>query len=904
MSHGRSMSSQFVTSLVYQPVELLTEYNVEQINNSTYHKLAKVEGIAPLFPETKFKPSVLSDLIKSEGETEFLIVVTMYNEDRANFKDTMHGIVENLKTFQSDGLDPNLVACIVIVDGIKPFMQTYKKDDQKPFFSNFFNEQMIKDRFQVEDVIGGIKLEEDQEIAHCFMTSTNFGLDGCPDLNMIFAVKQLNKRKLNTHLWFFGGFCEMIQPKFVMLIDVGTKPLANSLCNLYDVLKTQPNIAGVCGEIAPMDPEFSNIVVSAQTVEYTFSHIFDKSMESCLGYIGVLPGAFSAYRWEALCGGPLMDDYFKSMTCPEIMNAYNSNIFLAEDRVLSLSLVSKPSNQYLLKFVHTAVAETDVPAKLFELLSQRRRWINGSWFALIDTCRSFGKIKKSDHTKWRKIWFGFQLVYFGTTILFSWVMVGSFYLFTELIFVAIFGSIGSGSIISLTQLLLAIYISMILLVFMMSLGVKTNRVQGTYRCISFGFAFYMLFTFICTLWYTFTNTLYAFSWVLVSCTMGSYAIGTLITGNVKKVIMRTLQFLLMTPVYVNVFQIYAICNIHDCSWGNRPDMMTEEEKSRREEFEHYRTKWVIIWIICNLTYVKLFETFVKLDSQNVALYVLYTMAMIMIVIRFIGCLVFYFHNWFEGKGSKKYIRLGDKGGLNADDKQLLTEIVSKKGKRMTQKDLRNSIIGAIEKRGGQRRATEFQKQLMKKIRKSALLEESENISDSYESSEEEEDLTEFNRNRNKSTKKQTVKEKKPARRASVKEMTRREKEESQESRYKELKEGNENPGKEKKRRTTKEPEIIKGIGDKGTKGKKNEKKGKNEEFDDSEESKESDDLDLKTNGKNAAGVMNFEDTVQKEFNWNNEPENEDTQQKDESDVNKYLDMLSLIISNISESEEN
>ena len=252
-------------------------------------------------------------------------------------------------------------------------MQTYNKEDQKPFFSNFFNEHVIKERFQVENVIDGIKLDENQEIAHCFMTQTNFGLEGYPMLNTVFAVKQKNKRKLNTHLWFFGGFCEMIKPKFVQLLDVGTKPMPNSLCALYDVLKTNPNIAGVCGEIAPMDPELFNVVVSAQTVEYTFTHIFDKAMESSLGYIGVLPGAFSAYKYEALINGPLMDDYFKSMTMPEIMNAYNSNIFLAEDRVLSLALVSKPGNRYLLKFVDGAIAETDVPGKLFQLLSQRRR---------------------------------------------------------------------------------------------------------------------------------------------------------------------------------------------------------------------------------------------------------------------------------------------------------------------------------------------------------------------------------------------------------------------------------------------------------------------------------------------------------------------------------------------------
>ena len=55
------------------------------------------------------------------------------------------------------------------------------------------------------------------------------------------------------------------------------------------------------------------------------------------------------------------------------MNAFQSNIYLAEDRVLSLSLVGKKGNNYILRYVKSSVAETDVPESLAELISQRRR---------------------------------------------------------------------------------------------------------------------------------------------------------------------------------------------------------------------------------------------------------------------------------------------------------------------------------------------------------------------------------------------------------------------------------------------------------------------------------------------------------------------------------------------------
>lgn len=109
-------------------------------------------------------------------------------------------------------------------------------------------------------------------------------------------------------------------------------------------------------------------------------------MRATCRYISVLPGAFSAYRYVALLNtapgiGPLAS-YFQGEEKPGMKSEsiFKANMYLAEDRILCFELVAKAHSSWILKYVKAAKAETDVPGGIPEFISQRRRWMNGSFF--------------------------------------------------------------------------------------------------------------------------------------------------------------------------------------------------------------------------------------------------------------------------------------------------------------------------------------------------------------------------------------------------------------------------------------------------------------------------------------------------------------------------------------------
>ncbi|GAW18186.1 hypothetical protein ANO14919_076600 [Xylariales sp. No.14919] len=535
---------------------------------------------------------------RTTRETELFICVTMYNEDEIGFTRTMHAIMKNISHFCGRNKSrtwgelgwQKIVVCVVSDGREKVHLRTLDALAamgvyQHGIAKNFVNSKAVQ--AHVYEYTTQVSLDSDLKFK-----GAEKGIVPC---QMIFCLKERNQRKLNSHRWFFNAFGKALNPNVCILLDVGTKPGNNSLYHLWKAFDTDSNVAGACGEIKAMKGKFGsyllNPLVASQNFEYKMSNILDKPLESVFGYITVLPGALSAYRFHALQNdetghGPL-SQYFKGETLHgQHADVFTANMYLAEDRILCWELVAKRSERWVLKYVKSCTGETDVPDAVPEFISQRRRWLNGAFFAAVYSLVHFKQVWATDHTFARKVLLHIEFVYQFIQLLFTFFSLANYYLAFYFLCGGLsdprvdpFGHNVAFYIFTILRYTLILLTS---IQFILSLG---NRPQGAKKLYFASIVIYsviMIYTVFATIWIivhtittdggikvgsgTFTNLILS-----ITSTVGLYFLMSFLYLDPWHLFTSSAQYFALLPGYICTLQVYAFCNTHDVTWGTKGD---------------------------------------------------------------------------------------------------------------------------------------------------------------------------------------------------------------------------------------------------------------------------------------------------------------------------------------------
>lgn len=541
-------------------------------------------------------------------ETELFIGVTMYNEDRELLYRSLQGVFQNIKYLCSlkegsvwgkDGWKKIVVA--IISDGRNKInTKTLCAITALGVYTEHLAVTSVEnDAGDHEPIVADIYEYSTQvpiNLISPYSDSAQYDKN-MPPVQLLFCLKRKNQKKINSHRWFFNAFGRILNPNVCVLLDVGTKPGPESIYHLWRAFHINPNVGGACGEIVAMKGIYGenlvNPLVATQNFEYKMSNILDKSLESVFGYITVLPGAFSAYRYEALQNdeqgeGPLQKYFMGDLKQGQTVDIFTANMYLAEDRILCWELVSKRKSAWILQYVKSAYAETDVPSQLPEFISQRRRWLNGAFFAAVYSVLHMNYINRSSHTPARKFWITVEMIYQLYNLLFAWFALGNYYiafviLSTSLEFI-------SPAMKTLNASLNHLYISLIIMSFLLALGNRPQQAVSAYTILFFGFGILMVYmtaaSFIVAyrglsasegniVSNVFTSSIARDIIVSLISTYGLYFSSSFIAGDPWHMFTSFIQYLLFSPAYISVLNVYAFANIHDISWGTKEDTSTD-----------------------------------------------------------------------------------------------------------------------------------------------------------------------------------------------------------------------------------------------------------------------------------------------------------------------------------------
>jgi cellulose synthase/poly-beta-1,6-N-acetylglucosamine synthase-like glycosyltransferase len=343
--------------------------------------------------------------------------IAAYNEDAYLLDKTLHALnrqtIPNIDTSnsQSSGTTMDI---LIVCDGIGKMSDSMKQYITKVWGSGVITkvESWPKNAQVVISSISG-----------CDTEFTNIGC-------LSILVKRNNLKKTNSHEWHLRSFIS--GSKYTFMTDCGTLFPDPTLGRLSNYMEEHNECVGTTGRMRGMTSEqqaprgswtdtnekhtdgwVESILKAVQTVSFEERHVSEWGLANICGLLPVLHGPCSMFRTTAIEGDAIEDFFTMAYKTPAEAGMIQGNLNIAEDRVYAICAVfpkgnnetkaepsstntdttstsslklaggdqTKESGYKYTHFVEDAVFLFDLETSGRALVTQRRRWNNGTFAA-------------------------------------------------------------------------------------------------------------------------------------------------------------------------------------------------------------------------------------------------------------------------------------------------------------------------------------------------------------------------------------------------------------------------------------------------------------------------------------------------------------------------------------------
>lgn len=407
-------------------------------------------------------------------------------------------------------------------------------------------------------------------------------------INLSILIKKDNRRKANSHEWFFNSFAKEFDVTFTFATDCGTLYAENCLINLIEYMERHENVAGATGRQRVMSQDMQDINYESykgmwyragQAFDYESSISSFQGSFSLFGMLPVLPGPCGLYRYSDI-KGPCLDYYFDVVNNngPE-SGLIMGNLLLAEDRILSFA-ASLLTGKYT-RWVPSSVFYFEAETKSMNFITQRRRWTNGALAGYIYLVFMNPKlIWCSAHSFMFKLINYILLLFQFINFMFTSISPGIFIALSARSFKEL--NIIPSKVNDYSSYVISGVYFLILLTYVF-IHFQRKFVEWFYNIVLYFNSFMFLFVLASFIKIIFLGDIKILLFISFSL-LTPFILAILHSIDVFiMMLVNFLPFLLFLPTFIPWFVIYSYTRTWDLTWGNRPSTSMDEVKQDKDK---------------------------------------------------------------------------------------------------------------------------------------------------------------------------------------------------------------------------------------------------------------------------------------------------------------------------------